>query len=265
MFTPRHISCDHATVAANLPAISELGLGVEIMFESTEDLWPQVRWENLLDLADAVQDAGVESVVHGPFHGLNLGTLDFHIRSYSLEVLMTALEAARAFRAPLMVFHTGFVPQYSPKSRAKWLDAFSIQLEHLLARAADLQVRLAMENTYETDLTLFEEIFERFPGGALGMCLDVAHAHCFGQVNPAEWSRRFADRIVHLHLSDNDGHFDLHQALGSGSADFRSMLDPLARLGGNASVTFEVAGEDAAASRDYFDTLARTLTEQARS
>jgi sugar phosphate isomerase/epimerase len=262
MFGPRYIYCEHSQVAESLPRIAEIGLGVEIVFETTENFWPQVRWEDLLDIADAVSDAGVEASVHGPFHNLSLGSRDAHIRSYTLDVLTVALETARAVRSPHVVFHTGYLPQYSAKARARWLETFSGGLEQLILRATDLEVQLAMENTYEPDTSLFEEILDRFPTPALGMCLDTAHATCFGQVDPAQWSRKFGDRIVHMHCSDNDGHSDQHLALGTGIVNFRALLDPLARIGNNPSVTLEVNLDDAAASRDYFETLAKTLAWQ---
>ena len=260
MFSPRYIYCESSRLLENLDRIAELGLGVEILFEDPVDIWPQVRWEKLLDVADAVSDAGISAAVHGPFHGVNLASKDSHIRAYSLEVLTAALETARAFHSPHMVFHTGFTPQYPPQARAKWLDGFSSALETLLYRAGDLDVRLALENTYETDLTLFEEIFERFPSPALGMCLDTGHATCFGKIETARWSQRLGDRIFHLHCSDNDGKDDLHLGLGAGVVDFRAMLDPLWRLGGEVSVTLEVSAEDAADSQIFFDRLVKSFS-----
>ncbi|MDD5088835.1 MAG: sugar phosphate isomerase/epimerase [bacterium] len=259
MFAPRYIYCELSRIPESLERISDLGLGVEILFEDPVDLWPQVRWERLLDLADAMSEAGVIAAVHGPFHGINLGSKDSHIRAYSLEALSGALEAARAFRSPHLVLHSGFTPQYSPKTRAQWLDGFSAGLDRLLDRASELEVRLALENTYETDLTLFEEIFERFPSPALGMCLDTGHATCFGKIEPPRWSQRFADRIVHVHCSDNDGKDDLHLGLGAGVVDFRALLEPLHRLGGEVSVTLEVSVEAAAESQLFFDQLMKSF------
>jgi sugar phosphate isomerase/epimerase len=260
MFGPRYIYCEHTLVPGVVARIAELGLGVELLFETTEDLWPTVRWENLLDLTDVISDAGIEASVHGPFHGLNLGSRDAHIRKYSLDVLCAGLEAARAFRSSHMVFHTGYLPQYPPIARARWLDSFCEELDPLLARAAELEVRLALENTYEPDPTLFEEIFDRFQTPALGMCLDVGHAACFGRVDPVLWSQRFAERICHLHVSDNDGHDDLHLGLGAGIVNFRAVLEPLARFGSPAGVTLEVPADSAAASRDAWDQLVKTMS-----
>lgn len=262
MFESRYIYCDSVRVPSVLTQIADLGLGVEILFESTEDIWPQLRWENLLELADLAAETGVPVSVHGPFDGLNLGSRDSHIRSYTLEALAASLEAARAFHSPHVVFHTGFLLQYPPKNAARWLDQFSRGLDDLLIYARETDVRLLMENTYEPDPSLFEEIFERFATPSLGMCLDTGHAACFGRVEPETWARRFLDRICHVHCSDNDGRDDLHLGLGQGIVNFRSILEPLGRFGNDVSVTLEVSAEDAVASRDYLNELIQAITAQ---
>ncbi|MBI5059741.1 sugar phosphate isomerase/epimerase [candidate division KSB1 bacterium] len=262
MYGSRHIYCGINLVVASLPRISDLGIGIEVLFDDTRDLWPQVRWENLLNVADALADEGIEATVHGPFHGLNLGTADHHVREYSLAALTGGLEAARAFRSPVMVFHTGYLPQYPTRTREQWVERFCENLELLVTRAADLEVRLAMENTYEQDLTLFQEIFARFPTPALGMCLDVAHATCYGRVPAANWALTFADRICHIHCSDNDGKEDTHWELGRGQVDFRRLLAPLAKLGSQATVTFETPLDKGEQSRDYFFNLLETIRKE---
>lgn len=261
MFGARHIYCPLKSLVTALPRIQELGLGVEVLLDETSDLWPTARWENLLDVADAIAESGVDTTVHGPFQGMSLGALDGHIRDYSLEVLCRGLEVARCFRSPLMVFHTGYLPQYPPKTRARWMANFSSNLEILLQRASDLDVLPVLENTYETDPDLLQEIFDRFPGPDLGMCLDTGHATCYGKVDPTVWSRQFVDRICHIHCSDNDGKQDLHWDLGTGVVNFPAILAPLAALENTSSVTFETALDSAEVSRDYFLNLLHTVRQ----
>jgi sugar phosphate isomerase/epimerase len=259
MFGPRYLYCGIESVAETMPAIVAAGLGIEVVFDDTTNLWAQMRWENLLEVADLIHEAGVEAAVHGPFHGINLGSRDPNIREISLQMLLSALEFARAVRSPHMVMHSGFVPQYSPKGRVKWMEQFCANVEPLLERAGNLEVRVALENTYEQDTSLFAEIFERIPNPILGMCLDTGHATCFSQVDSVEWPRRFAERISHVHCSDNDGKDDLHWGLGKGVVKFAELLRPLRSIGAFATVTFEVAPEDALSARDYFDDVIRSL------
>ncbi len=259
MFGTRYLYCGVESVRRTLPQIAAAGLGVEVVFDVTTDLWPNVRWENLLEIADDLQDAGIPAAVHGPFHGVNLGSRDPNQRDISRHMLDGALEFARAIRSPHMVVHSGYLPQFAPKGRAKWLEQFLVNIEPVLARASDLEVRVALENTYEPDTSLFEEIFERIDNPALGMCFDTGHAACFGRIEAAQWARRFADRISHVHCSDNDGKDDLHWSLGKGIVDFRRLLQPLASLGSLATVTLEVSPDDAQDSNRYLDDVLKTL------
>ena len=259
MFDPRYLYCGIESVAEAMPAIADANLGIEVVFDDTTDLWPDIRWENLLEVADLIHEAGIDASVHGPFHGVNLGSRDPNQREISRQMLSSALEFANAVHSPHLVIHTGLVPQYSPKARTKWLDQFCLNLEPLLDRAASLGVRIAVENTYEPDPAIFAEIFGRVQNPALGMCLDTGHATCFGQVEPAEWAKRFADVISHIHCSDNDGKDDLHWCPGKGVVNFAEILRPLKLIGALPSITFEVALEDAAGARNYLDELLKTL------
>jgi len=262
MFGSRHVYCSIDKLDEALPHLIELKLGVEVVFDTTVDLWPQIRWEDLLRVADRLQDAGVAATVHGPFHGINPGSRDPHVREFSEASLCAAIEVAESLQSPLVVFHTGFAPQLAPKSRVKWMDLFVPALERVLEEGHRRGVLLAMENTYERDPSLFTEIFERVTHPHLQMCLDTGHAQCFGVVDPADWGREFADRICHVHLSDNDGQADLHWSLGRGVVSLESQLKLIAPSRHVVTVTYEVPLEDAAASDDYFCRYMDNLTKE---
>lgn len=254
-FSPRCVYVGIDDVPQALPQLLELGLGVEVIFNNARSLWPQAKWEILLGIADDIHDAGLTASVHAPFYNLGLASRDDHIAEYTYQTHAASIEVARALGSPLAVFHTGFLPQYPHTMREKWLAKFTGKLSSLLEVAAENGVILAMENTYEPDTTLFHEIFERVQHPYLGMCLDTGHATCFSKAPATEWSHVFAEQIVHVHLSDNDGNEDLHWSLGKGAVDFRGLLLPLLERGARQSVTFEVALADAGASRDYLNKL----------
>jgi sugar phosphate isomerase/epimerase len=247
-------------VTQALPQLHELGLGVEVLFNNARPIWPQVKWEILLGLADDIHDTGLPVSVHAPFYNLSLASKDDHIAEYTYQTHAASIEVARALSSPLVVFHTGFLPQYPRTMRGKWLDKFTSKLKSLLEIASENGVVLAMENTYEPDTTLFQEIFECVQHPYLGMCLDTGHATCFSKIPSTEWVKSFAEQIVHVHLSDNDGKEDLHRSLGQGSVDFRGLLTPLLERGARQSVTLEVALSDAGASRDYLNKLLNTAS-----
>ncbi len=251
ILSPRCVYVGIREVPEAIPRLVELGLGVEVMFNSAADLWPKIKWDILLGLADDLVDAQLPVACHGPFNNLNIAAKDEHIAEYSFQALSAGIEAARVLGSPLMVFHTGFLPQFPPSGRAKWLDQFCIKLQELLETATDNRIVLAMENTYETDTTLFEDIFSRVQHPFLGMCLDTGHAACFSRVPATNWIEQFSEQIVHVHLSDNDGISDLHWGLGKGVVNLSTLIGPLLARGARPSITFEVSLDDAQASSDY--------------
>ncbi|MCC6476620.1 sugar phosphate isomerase/epimerase [bacterium] len=258
-FTPRCVYVGIDDVALVIPQLQELGLGAEVIFNNARPLWPQIKWEILLGLADDFHEAGLSASVHAPFYNLGLASRDDHIAEYTYQTHAASIEVARALGSPLVVFHTGFLPQYPHTMRGKWLDKFTAKLSSLLEVASENGVLLAMENTYEPDTSLFQEIFERVQHPYLGVCLDTGHATCFSKTPATEWVNAFAEQIVHVHLSDNDGKEDLHWSLGKGIVDFRGILSPLLDRGARQSVTFEVALADAGASRDHLNKLLDTF------
>lgn len=67
--------------------------------------------------------------------------------------------------------------------------------------------------------------------------LDVGHAHN-NQISTEDMLR--SSRIKHLHLSDNDGSFDQHHALGSADVDFKSIIHGLKQRGYKGILVVEV-------------------------
>lgn len=261
MFGDRHVYCSVDQIHEAVPHLKEQQLGIEIVFDSTGTLWPQIRWEDLLEKADLIHKENLKATIHGPFHGINLGSRDAHIREFSEAALIAGIESCASFHAPLMVFHSGFLPQLAPKSRNKWIKNFLPGLERVVESASQHKVLLALENTYEEDTELFEYIYESLPHPHLRMCLDTGHATCFGKVDPIQWVTKFRDRIIHVHLSDNDGAADLHQSLGSGSVDFKRLLQPFETAADTISITYEVAGLDVPDSEAYFKQLMMELKQ----
>ena len=125
------------------------------------------------------------------------------------------------------------------------------QLFGLLAgEAAARGVLVAMENTSNNahQLKHFREIFARSPG--LYLVLDVGHANIDVPKNQTrEYLFSLADRLAHVHLSDNDGTADQHLPLGAparGGVSWRRIAADLKSFGYDGTATLEVfAGERA--------------------
>jgi sugar phosphate isomerase/epimerase len=64
-------------------------------------------------------------------------------------------------------------------------------------------------------------------GAELGLCLDVGHCLCTGDLPVSQVIRRFHAEIVHVHLDDIRAARHEHLMLGEGDLDLRDVLDAL--------------------------------------
>ncbi|MDI3549306.1 MAG: hypothetical protein PWQ15_408 [Methanobacterium sp.] len=85
------------------------------------------------------------------------------------------------------------------------------------------------------------------------MTLDVGHAHNSGFSS----SQMFDYPLIkHVHLSDNDGTFDQHNALGTGNIDFDSLFKNMAEAHYDGIVMVEVKDpQDLIQSINYIEKM----------
>ena len=73
-----------------------------------------------------------------------------------------------------------------------------------------------------------------------GLCLDVGHANPrVSETPPLDWIAPMAPWLRHVHLHNNDGDWDLHDALGQGMIPMPDILAALAELSPAADYTIE--------------------------
>jgi sugar phosphate isomerase/epimerase len=137
-----------------------------------------------------------------------------------------------------------------PLHDSRWIREANIaSLRRLYHYAETLGLKLMLENvapTFNTprDLSM---VFAAVPG--LGFHLDVGHANLETEHNlTVELASLFANRLEHVHFSDNNGgNLDLHLPLGAGKIDWSWIVHILKRVGYDGTITLEVFTDD----RDY--------------
>jgi sugar phosphate isomerase/epimerase len=67
--------------------------------------------------------------------------------------------------------------------------------------------------------------------------MDLGHANLEGQIEP--FFNMLADKIVHIHASDNDSLDDQHLGIGQGKIDYNSFAQTLKKMGYDKSVIVE--------------------------
>jgi sugar phosphate isomerase/epimerase len=177
-----------------------------------------------------------------------------------LEKIRRTMELTRALGVRTIVLHPPYV----------WQVRYSLWLLHELEEAAaGSGTTITMENMYPIQFGQRRLGFHRFQGlGALErfphVTLDTSHLAVAGQ-DIVEAYEQLADRVVHVHLSDNRGKGrDSHAPLGQGVLpidDFVRALDP-ARLD---TLALEVNVGTAADDRDELERVLGESVDRVRA
>ena len=169
---------------------------------------------------DILESYTVKVTVHAPLSDINLASHNQSIRKSSITEVKKSMDRAVKWNAELVVVHPGSMPVMGRKIQ-KTIFQYNLEsLSELSSYAKDCGVSMCVENMPVIDGLLFQDLRELnslLVDINAHMTLDIGHAHNSGF--SAE-DMFLYPLIKHIHLSDNDGTWDQHNALGSGSIDF---------------------------------------------
>lgn len=111
---------------------------------------------------------------------------------------------------------------------------FRKSLDELQRFAREHHVRIAIENG---DLNEISGLLSEYDPGYLGLCYDSGHGNYEGSLDLLE---RLKDRLISIHLHDNDGTGDQHKPLFSGTVRWPRLAQIIA---GSAYYTRPVSME----------------------
>jgi len=202
---------------------------VELIDESRHALNSK-RAKILKNLANS---RGLDFTVHAPFVDINIASPNRELRQVMLKRLEKSMAYAHQLHSKQWVFHSGWktaVSNFYPN--LDWqLNLRSVRT--LLAAARKYNVEISIENTPEPFPFLLKKtqdfaLFFSEIGNDIGITLDIAHAHTSHQT--LEFIEKFSDKIVHVHISDNEGKYDSHRGIGHGNIDWKAIAEALRRI-----------------------------------
>ena len=184
-------------------------------------------------LKKVAKSCDLELTVHAPFVDINIASPSPVLRRTILRRLEKSISYACQLGCRLWVFHPGLktgVSHFYPG--LDWqLNIESIR--SLLKAARKQSVDIAIENVPEPFPFLMKSVrdFSRFYSefdDDLGLVLDVGHAHTNRQIQG--FITQFSEKIVHVHVSDNDGTGDSHLGIGYGTIDWKGVAKALKKV-----------------------------------
>ena len=99
-------------------------------------------------------------------------------------------------------------------------------------------MRIALENMPEDDFTLLDTLLSEYDPGFLGLCFDSGHANLGG--DSFEQLKRLKDRLIAVHLHDNDGSRDQHKIPFTGTVNWADLASVMASSAYAGCVNLEV-------------------------
>ena len=257
--------CNSGDVVADLTALRVVGFDYihfstrwfqDAPMEKAEiELWEQ-----------ALSQTGVKVLdVHGTLTPkVNLWAEDPDQRALAYELLLHRLEVTHRLGGDAMVYHAPNTVEPSEQVYRYLVDGLARAEE----TARDLGIRIALENHYHAELTnrSLEICFERFRPDYIGLTLDPGHANVAGNL---EWlCRNCYDRLMVLHLNDNDSLRDRHWLPKDprGTVDWDLVVDCIAKSPYDKPLQLEVIplpGSNAP-DRSYLEEARATLDDLQR-
>ena len=193
-------------------------------------------------LREAAKSYDLEYTVHAPFADINIASPSRLILAAALKRLTKSLYRAHDLDAKLWVLHPGAKTGLSQfYSGAEWKQNLQ-SIQELYDEAEQLGVNIAIENLpakYWFTMNSPEDFhkFYKETNLPIGIVLDIGHAHLENQIQP--FFDQFADKIVHIHASDNNGVNDDHLGVGYGTLDYDWFAKTLKKINYSHRVVVE--------------------------
>jgi sugar phosphate isomerase/epimerase len=211
---------------------------IEILDDGTHEL----NKTRIAQLKEAAKSYNLEYSLHAPFADVNIASPIKLMLDVSMKRLTQSLQNARAMDAKVWVFHPGQrtgIGQFYPGADFR---VMCQSIEQIYETAEEYGINIALENlpgkywflmnTPEEFMRLYRET--NLP---IGIAMDLGHANLEGQIQP--FFSLLADRIIHIHASNNNGVEDQHNSISDGNINYDWFAQTLKKIGYDKSVIVE--------------------------
>lgn len=180
-----------------------------------------------LKLCDLHATAGVEKSWVSPRE---------YERLAGVELVKNRVAMAATLASDVIIMHVAAEPVAAAENEALWAQLRK-SLDEVEAYARNRGVRIALENLFPDNFGTLEKILGEYGPDYVGICYDSGHANITGI--GMDHLDRMKERLISVHLHDNDGSGDQHKLIFAATVDW----DRLARIMAKSAYTKPVSME----------------------
>ena len=189
--------------------------------------------------------------IHGSDGGMGGGWAwtDETYRRAGVELVLNRIRMLRLLdgEGALMMHIPVIGETATPEARERALkaaDALRRSLDELLPVCEAFRVPLALENMPGDTFEILSALFREYPADLVGLCYDSGHGNIAPAGLPArglEHLEEHLDRLMALHLHDNDGSGDQHRPPYYGTVDWARLVKDIRASAYPRMLSFEIA------------------------
>lgn len=175
-------------------------------------------------------------------HEPTLMTADPHARTLRIEFLKYAIRVAAELQSDCVSIWSGVL--HEPLDDEPAFERLIDGLAQVCEYADTHGVLIGFEpepGMFIDTMRRFEELLGWFDHPALLLTIDVGHLHCEGETPIADYLRRWASRLVNVHIEDMRAGVHEHLMFGEGEIDFPPVLAVLAEIDYRGLVQVELS------------------------
>ena len=193
-------------------------------------------------LKEAAKSYNLTYTLHAPFADINIASPVKPLLNASLKRLKQSLPTPTQSMLKCGCFTQGNAQESAASIQAQTLNRCAKASRNSTRYAEEYGINIALENLpakYWFLMNTPEEFLKMYKETNLpiGITMDLGHANLEGQIQP--FFNLLADKIVHIHASNNDGSDDQHFGVEDGNIDYNWFAETLKKIGYDKTVIVE--------------------------
>jgi sugar phosphate isomerase/epimerase len=166
------------------------------------------------------------------------GALREYARLSGVELVQNRIQIAADLHSDVVILHVPPPPESDGSPDGKFAGQLYRSMDALTEFSRARGVGIALENMAGDDYVLIDALLARYAPDVLGFCYDSGHAN-MGPDGLGELERH-KERLIAVHLHDNDGVNDQHKIPFTGTIDWVRLMKIIATSPYQAGINLEV-------------------------